>query len=579
MAVKKKTTQAQPVKKLQKSPTGVSGFDEITFGGLPSGRPSLICGEAGSGKTLFAMEFLVHGAMEFKEPGVFVAFEEKASELATNVVSLGFDVNKLIAQNKLRIDYVHIDKSEIEETGEYDLEGLFIRLGHAIDSIGAKRVVLDTVENLFSGLDNKAILRAELRRLFQWLKEKNVTALITGEKGDGSLTREGLEEYVSDCVIVLDHRVTNQVSTRRLRIIKYRGSVHGTNEYPFLIDNDGISVLPVTSLRLQGTVSTDRIGTGIPSLDTMLGGKGIYRGSSMLITGTAGTGKTSIAASFANETCNKNERCLYFAFEESEHQIIRNMRSIGMDLTKHVKKGLLQFHAARPTMYGLEMHLVQITKVIREFKPKTVVIDPMTNLVTVGTATEVQSILNRLLDFLQVSGITAVFTGLTPNSIGSNNQEDETIASLVDTWIHVKDIEMNGERNKGLYIMKSRGMYHSNQVREFIISDKGLYLEDVYLGIDGVLTGSAREAHKLEQEVERQIYQDIIGKNAKELKRKERDLEIKIEALMNEFESLKETLNTSFNDDIRRKQIVEAKKQDLLRYRSGTLNGNPKAKK
>jgi circadian clock protein KaiC len=577
MAVKKKITQAVPAKQLQKSPTGVSGFDEITFGGLPTGRPSLICGEAGSGKTLFAMEFLVHGAMEFKEPGVFVAFEEKASELATNVASLGFDVNKLVAQNKLRIDYVHIDKSEIEETGEYDLEGLFIRLGHAIDSIGAKRVVLDTVENLFAGLDNKAILRAELRRLFQWLKEKKVTALITGEKGDGSLTREGLEEYVSDCVIVLDHRVTNQVSTRRLRILKYRGSVHGTNEYPFLIDSDGISVLPVTSLRLQGTVSTDRIGTGIPSLDAMLGGKGIYKGSSMLVTGTAGTGKTSIAASFANETCNKNEPCLYFAFEESEHQIIRNMRSIGMDLGRHVKKGLLQFHAARPTMYGLEMHLVQITKIIREFKPKMVVIDPMTNLVTVGTSAEVQSILNRLLDFLQVSGITAVFTGLTPNSIGSNNQEDETIASLVDTWIHVKDIEMNGERNRGLYIMKSRGIKHSNQVREFLITDKGLVLQDVYLGPDGVLTGSAREAHKLQIEVEDQIYEDIISKNAKELKRKERDLEIRIEALMNEFESLKETLNTSFNDEIRRRQIIEAKKQDLLRYRAGA--NNAKAKK
>jgi len=577
MAVKKQTTQT--AKPLQKSLTGVSGFDEITFGGLPSGRPSLICGEAGSGKTLFAMEFLVHGAREFNEPGVFVAFEEKASELATNVVSLGFDVNKLVAQNKLRIDYVHIDKSEIEETGEYDLEGLFIRLGHAIDSIGAKRVVLDTVENLFSGLDNKAILRAELRRLFQWLKEKNVTALITGEKGEGSLTREGLEEYVSDCVIVLDHRVTNQVSTRRLRIIKYRGSVHGTNEYPFLIDNDGISVLPVTSLRLQGTVSTNRIGTGIPSLDAMLGGKGIYRGSSLLVTGTAGTGKTSIAASFANETCNKNERCLYFAFEESEHQIIRNMRSIGMDLNKHVKKGLLQFHAARPTMYGLEMHLVQITKVIRDFKPKTVVIDPITNLVTVGTATEVQSILNRLLDFLQVSGITAVFTGLTPNSIGTNNHEDETVASLVDTWIHVKDIEMNGERNRGLYIMKSRGIQHSNQVREFLITGNGLVLQDVYLGPDGVLTGSAREAHKLQQEAEKQFQQEVVSKNEKQLLRKEQELELKIQALKNEFELLKDSLFASFSDETRRKQIVEAKKQDLLRYRSGTNTGNPKAKK
>jgi circadian clock protein KaiC len=573
MAGKKQITQT--AKHLQKSLTGVSGFDEITFGGLPTGRPSLICGEAGSGKTLFAMEFLVHGAMEFNEPGVFVAFEEKANELATNVISLGFDVNKLVAQNKLRIDYVHIDKSEIEETGEYDLEGLFIRLNHAIDSIGAKRVVLDTVENLFAGLNNKAILRAELRRLFQWLKEKKVTALITGEKGEGTLTREGLEEYVSDCVIVLDHRVTNQVSTRRLRIVKYRGSVHGTNEYPFLIDNDGISVLPVTSLKLQGKVSTDRIATGIPSLDVMFGGKGIYRGSSLLVTGPAGTGKTSIAASFANETCNKKERCLYFAFEESADQIIRNIRSIGIDLSKHVKSGLLQFHAARPTMYGLEMHLVQVTKLVREFKPKTVVIDPITNLITVGTATEVQSILNRLLDFLQVSGITAVFTGLTP----SHRQDDENISSLVDTWINVRDIEMNGERNRGLYIMKSRGIKHSNQVREFLITDDGLVLQDVYLGPDGVLTGSSREAHKLQMEADWQIQQDLLSKNEKELKRKEKELEFKIQALKNEFESFKDNLAASFNDESRKKQIVEAKKQDLLRYRSGTISANPKAKK
>lgn len=573
MAGKKQITQT--AKHLQKSLTGVSGFDEITFGGLPTGRPSLICGEAGSGKTLFAMEFLVHGAMEFNEPGVFVAFEEKANELATNVISLGFDVNKLVAQNKLRIDYVHIDKSEIEETGEYDLEGLFIRLNHAIDSIGAKRVVLDTVENLFAGLNNKAILRAELRRLFQWLKEKKVTALITGEKGEGSLTREGLEEYVSDCVIVLDHRVTNQVSTRRLRIVKYRGSVHGTNEYPFLIDNDGISVLPVTSLKLQGKVSTDRIATGIPSLDVMFGGKGIYRGSSLLVTGPAGTGKTSIAASFANETCNKKERCLYFAFEESADQIIRNIRSIGIDLSKHVKSGLLQFHAARPTMYGLEMHLVQVTKLVREFKPKTVVIDPITNLITVGTATEVQSILNRLLDFLQVSGITAVFTGLTP----SHRQDDENISSLVDTWINVRDIEMNGERNRGLYIMKSRGIQHSNQVREFLITDNGLVLQDVYLGPDGVLTGSSREAHKLQMEADWQIQQDLLSKNEKELKRKEKELEFKIQALKNEFESFKDNLAASFNDESRKKQIVESKKQDLLRYRSGTISANPKAKK
>lgn len=566
MTVKKKT-QPLSAKQLQKTPTGISGFDEITFGGLPARRPSLICGEAGSGKTLFGMEFLVHGAMEYNEPGVFVAFEEKANELATNVASLGFDVNKLIAQNKMRIDYVHIDRSEIEETGEYDLEGLFIRLDHAIDSIGAKRVVLDTIENLFAGLDNEAILRAELRRLFQWLKEKEVTALITGEKGDGTLTREGLEEYVSDCVIVVDHRVTNQISTRRLRIVKYRGSVHGTNEYPFLIDSDGISVLPVTSLKLQGKVSTERVGTGIPTLDGMLGGKGIYRGSSLLITGTAGTGKTSIVASFANESCRNNERCLYFAFEESADQIIRNMRSIGLDLDKHIKKGLLKFYATRPTMYGLEMHLVQITKMIRDFKPRTVVIDPISNLVAVGNAAEVQSIFTRLLDFLQSHGITAVFAGLT--SVRNNkDMDDETVASLVDTWIHVKDMEMNGERNRGIYIMKSRGIKHSNQVREFLITDNGLVLQDVYLGPDGVLTGSAREAHRLQQEADTQLQQQLVNKNQKELARKEKELESKIQSLIAEFESFRDNLTAGYIEEADRKKIADNSKMGLLRFRS-----------
>ncbi len=512
MTNKFKSTATGSSTKLQKAATGISGFDEITFGGLPRERPTLVCGEAGCGKTLFAMEFLVRGAVEFKEAGVFVAFEEKAAELSVNVASLGFDLDKLTAQNKIRVDHVHIERSEIEETGEYDLEGLFIRLNHAIDSIGAKRVVLDTIENLFSGLSNQGILRAELRRLFEWLKTKKVTAVITGEKGEGTLTREGLEEYVSDCVIVLDHRVENQISTRRLRIVKYRGSVHGTNEYPFLIDNDGISVLPVTSLRLEGKVSAQRISSGIPTLDIMLAGKGFYRGSSILISGTAGTGKTSIAATFANETCKRNEKCLYFAFEESSAQIKRNMRSIGLDLESHEKKGLLKFQASRPTMYGLEMHLVLITKLIREFKPRSVVMDPITNLITVGTVNEVQSVLTRLLDFLQAHGITALFTGLNlTTTFGVQN--DETISSLVDCWIQVRDIEMYGERNKGLYIMKSRGMSHSNQVREFIISDHGLYLEDIYMGTEGILTGSARHAHKIQMESDAVLQQQPAGKN------------------------------------------------------------------
>jgi circadian clock protein KaiC len=480
---------------IPKSKTGIEGLDEITEGGLPQGRPTLICGGPGCGKTLLAIEFLVKGATLYNEPGVFMAFEEKTEELTANVASLGFDLEKMQKNRKFRMDYVHIDKSEIDETGEYDLNGLFIRLGHAIDNISAKRVVLDTIENLFAGLTNQGILRAELRRLFQWLKDKDVTAIITAEKGEGMLTRHGLEEYVSDCVILLDHRIVSQISTRRLRIIKYRGSIHGTNEYPFLIDEEGITVLPVTSLKLDKNVSSQRVSSGISSLDLMFGGKGFFRGSSILISGTSGTGKTSIASFFANATCTRKEKCIYFAFEESPQQIIRNMRSIGLNLDQHVKKGLLEFHSFRPGLYGLEMHLASMYKLIKKFKPRAVILDPITNLVTVGLLNEVNSMLLRLIDHMQNEGITLMLTAL--NS-GITEHIDENVSSLVDTWILVKDVESNGERNRALYIMKSRGMKHSKEVREFVMSSQGLNLVEVYRGPEGILIGSAREAKERE---------------------------------------------------------------------------------
>ena len=554
------------LKLLPKSPTGILGLDKITGGGLPLGRPTLVCGGAGCGKTLFSMEFIVRGALEFNEPGVFMAFEEKTDELAINVASLGFDLEKLQADKMIKLDHVYIERSEIEETGEYDLDGIFIRLGHAIDSIGAKRVVLDTIENLFSSLNNQAIIRAELRRLFQWLKDKNVTTIITGEKGDGTFTRQGLEEYVSDCVILLDHRVTNQISTRLLRIVKYRGSHHGTNEYPFLIDKDGISVLPVTALTLDHDVSTERVSSGIPSLDKMLGGKGFYVGSSILVSGTAGTGKTSIAGYFANETCNRGERCIYFAFEESPKQIIRNMLSISVKLQDHVDSGLLKFHASRPTLNGLEMHLVSIHKMVEEFKPRTVILDPITNLITVGSVSEVKTMLIRLIDFLQSEQITVMFTALTLNNI-VNEQTDEGVSSLVDAWLLVRDIEFNGERNRGLYVMKSRGMKHSNQVREFVISDEGLNLVDVYLGPEGVLTGSAREAQRL-QEVTGAVLKDhALTRKDLEIDRKRNVLESKIASLREEFESVQDELNKSYVEDELRKQVLEKNREQLTRSR------------
>jgi circadian clock protein KaiC len=553
---------------LPKSCTGIKGLDEITNGGLPEGRPTLVCGSAGCGKTLFSLEFLIHGAITYNEPGVFMAFEEKAEELTVNVASLGFDLDQLQKNKLIKLDHVHIERSEIEETGEYDLEGLFIRLGHTIDTLGAKRVVLDTIENLFSGLNNQGIIRSELRRLFDWLKEKKVTTIITGEKGEGSLTRHGLEEYVSDCVILLDHRVTNKISTRLLRIIKYRGSIHGTNEYPFLIDQSGISVLPVTSLTLSHAVSSERISTGIPGLDQMLGGKGIFKGSSVLVSGTAGTGKTSIAGYFAHQTCRNGERCVYFSFEESPTQIMRNMLSIGVDLKNYVDQGLLKFNASRPTLTGLEMHLLSVIKLVNDFKPSVIILDPITNLGMVGSVSEVKNMLIRLIDFLQESGVTVMFTALAFNGTVTE-QTDESISSLVDAWFLVRDIEFNGERNRGIYVMKSRGMKHSNQVREFVISDNGLDLVDVFLGPEGVLTGSAREAQQLMEQTGTVLRNHAVSRKDREIERKRMVLESKIAGLREDFESVQEELNKSYIEEELKKEVVEKNRQEIARNRDG----------
>jgi circadian clock protein KaiC len=523
-------------RQLPKAPTGIQGLDEITGGGLPKGRPTLVCGSAGCGKTLLAMEFLVRGATEFNDPGVFMAFEETAQDLTQNVASLGFDLKDLIARKKMVLDFVYIERSEIEETGEYDLEGLFVRLGHAIDSIGARRVVLDTIESLFSGLPNPLILRAELRRLFRWLKTKGVTAIITGERGEGTLTRQGLEEYVSDCVIVLDHRANEQVSSRRLRVVKYRGSTHGTNEYPFLIDENGISVLPVTSLGLQQIATTGRIPSGIPRLDAMLGGAGYYRGSSILISGTAGTGKSSLAAHFAAAACRRGEHALYFAFEESPSQIIRNMRSIGIDLQQWVKKGLLQFQANRPTFAGLEMHLTMMHKAINTFKPQVVIVDPLNSFVIGGNETEVKAMLMRLVDFLKMNRITGLFTNLTSGG-SALEQTDIAISSLIDTWLLLRDIEIGGERNRGLYILKSRGMAHSNQIREFLLTDHGVELRDVYVGPSGVLTGSARLAQEAQEHAAQTMHEQEVERRKLELERKRSVIEAQIAAMRAEFEA------------------------------------------
>ena len=561
---------------LPKTPTGIQGLDEITGGGFPRGRPTLICGSAGAGKTLLAMEFLVCGAIEYAEPGVFMAFEETASELAQNVRSLGFDLDELARQRKLLVDYVRIERSEIDETGDYDLEGLFIRLGAAIDSIGAKRVVLDTIENLFAGLQNEGILRAELRRLFRWLKDRGVSAIITAERGEGALTRHGLEEYVSDCVILLDHRVVDQVSTRRLRVVKYRGTAHGTNEYPFLIDEGGFSVLPVTSLGLQHAVSEERISSGVPRLDTMLGGEGFYRGTTILVSGTAGTGKTSLAAHFVDAACRRGERSLYFSFEESPGQLIRNMRSIGLNLEQWSKKNLLQFHSSRATLYGLEMHLAIIHKIVHEFEPKVVVLDPVGSLIQAGNRRDAHTMLIRLIDFLKQQGITAFLTNLTSGG-EALERTDVEISSIVDTWLFTRDIELGGERNRALYVLKSRGMAHSNQLREFLLTPDGVDLLDVYAGPEGVLTGSSRMSQEAREKAAALARRQEMELRERERQRKREALEARIEVLRKEFEIEEEEAARLEVLEVTREKTVNEDRQAIARSRGADVGNGVKS--
>lgn len=551
---------------LRKCPTGIKGLDEITGGGLPLGRPTLVCGGTGCGKTLLAMEFLIRGVTEYGEPGVFVSFEEAPSELNENFASLGFDLAGLEKSGKLVIDHLYIERAEVEETGEYDLEGLFIRLGMALDSICARRIVLDTIEALFSGFDNENILRAELRRLFRWLKDKGVTAVITGEQGEKTLTRHGLEEYVADCVIFLNHRTEEQIATRRLRIVKYRGTSHGTNEYPFLLDEQGISILPITSMGLDHPVSDGRVSSGVPRLDAMLGGEGYFRGSSILVSGTPGTGKTSVSNSFVDAACRRGERCLYFAFEESQSQIIRNMNSVGLDLQQWVTAGLLKFQPARPTQCGLEMHLVAMHKHVEEFRPDIVIIDPISNLIGTASRPEVEGMLCRLIDYLKMRQITLLCTDLTTAGVVLETTQ-AGISSLMDTWLLLKVMEGNGERNRGLYILKSRGMNHSNQIREFLITSNGLQLRDVYVGTGEFLTGTARiaqEAREMEEALERTRE---VERRQREIERKRKEVEAQIAALRAAFEEEHAELERLVAADRSNRQKLSLETQETARLR------------
>ena len=551
---------------LPKVATGIEGFDDITFGGLPAGRPSLVCGAAGCGKTLFATTFLVNGATRYDEPGVFMSFEERAEDLAANVASLGYDLDGLVAEGRLAIDHVRVERSEIEETGEYDLEGLFIRLGFAVDSIGAKRIVLDTIETLFSGFSDAGLLRAELRRLFGWIKDRGLTAIITGERGEGQLTRQGLEEYVSDCVVLLDNRVEEQITTRRLRVVKYRGSAHGTNEYPFLIDAEGISVLPVTSADLDYEVAQGVVSTGIVGLDAMLGPGGFHRGSSILVSGEPGTGKSMVCASMIDAACARGERCMAFVFEESGAQIIRNARSIGLDLGRHVESGLLRFEAARPSLYGLEMHLARMHRDIDRFAPALVVVDPLSALR--GPSSELQATMLRMVDMLKGRGITALFTSLRQDG-GLDREDAVGVSSLMDAWVKLLNVEANGERSRTLYVIKARGMSHSNQVREFVMSSDGIRLIDAYIGPAGVLTGTARLAQEAKEAAEALRAEQESGRRQREAARRRQSLERQIEELRAALETTQEDEAVLLREDEMRAALRADERREMAARRGG----------
>jgi circadian clock protein KaiC len=551
---------------LKKCPTGIPGLDEITGGGLPKGRTTIVCGGPGCGKTMLGIEFLVRGATELNEPGVLMAFEESPRDIATNVASLGFDIQALARRKKLYLDFLSVEPSQIKESGDYDLEGLFIRLQGAIAAVGAKRVMFDTLEALFSGFSNPQILRAEFRRLFRWLKDRGLTAIVTAERGEGNLTRYGLEEYVSDCVILLDHRVKDQISERRLRIVKYRGTRHGADEYPFLIDERGMSILPLSALQLQHKVWNERVSSGIPDLDKMLEGKGYYRGTSILVTGTAGSGKTSVAAAFIDAACRRGERCLFIDFEESRDQVARNMKSIGLNINRWAGNGLLTHEAWRPTQFGIEMHLLRIHKLIEKHKPQCVVIDPITNLMHGSGDKEVYSMMMRLMDFLKNFGITAIFVSLTA---GGSKLESSTVgvSSLADTWILLRDIESDGERNRCIYVLKSRGMAHSNQLREFVITAKGIKLIPPYIGPGGVLTGTSRINQEAKEKFAALQRDFEISRKQREVSRKRRALEAQAASLQAELVTVDREAEDLTRENKKREQQAHADQAGLAKSR------------
>jgi circadian clock protein KaiC len=559
---------------LPKSPTGIVGFDEITDGGLPTGRPTLVCGPPGAGKSLFALQFLVNGINRYAEHGVFLTFEESRDDVVANVGSLGFDLEALERDGRLVVDALTMEPRAVE-IGEFDLEALIVRLAWAVEQVQAGRVVIDNVEALFAAFDSPSLIRTELRRLFRWLKDHRLTTVITAERGDGTLTRHGIEEYLSDCVMVLDDRVVQDVATRRLRVLKYRGSTHGRNEYPFLIGVDGLEVLPITSLGLGQRVSSERVSTGVAGLDEMLGGRGVFRGSSVLVSGTSGTGKTTIAASVADAACRRGETVLFFGFEESQAEIERNMASVGLDLTRWQEHGLLYFHCERPTTFGLEDHLATMQRLIQTLAPKLVVIDPVSSLARGATPFDVSALLMRQIYYLKSAGITAVMTMLDEHS--GVEHPIQSISSLVDTWVQVVMLEALGERNRGLYVLKSRGMSHSNQIREFLLSDSGVSIVPVVIGPDGVLTGSARVAAESAERATAQGLSREAEELARALERRRDSVESHVAALRADFGAEESLTQRLIETSQRAREAVRLDRLEQGRQRSVTPADTPAA--
>ena len=541
--------------------TGVKGLDDVLGGGIPQGHAMLLVGKPGTGKSILSMEYLLHGIELHKENGVYISFEESEKQIISNAASFGWKFEEMVKKNKLAISYIDMQPEQMRTVGDYDLSALILRVKGAIKKVNARRVVIDGINNLLSTFDDERIIRSDLLRLIREIKEVNATIFITGERGHDSWSKMGFEEYLADGLMHLDNRTDGNYQTREIQVVKCRGINHYTGKSPFIINSEGMSIRPLITADFDYKVLKSRVSTGIADIDNMLGGKGLYRGSTVYITGPSGAGKTSISSSFANGACSRGERALFLAFEESSDQIIRNMKSIGLSLDKWVNEKLLYFYTARATTNSLEGHLDNIMTMVREVEPTCVVLDPISAFRPIANENETKLMLIRLNDYLRARKITTVFTALSSDGEYSEHA-DVQLSSIADTWIVVRIMDYKGERNNVMQLMKSRGMSHSRQMKEMYFTGNGLKLQNVYQGPEGVLTGAARIGQEKYEKLKEARNVIEIDKNRKKIERKKSLLEASIEALKHEYEEELEALHAAIEEaEEQNSKIKETRKE------------------